>query len=71
MLRARARVLDARLRELEALHAAQWRDDRVAARITMEEIRSVENGFEIRNGVYIETLYVVKARLVPWKDPCA
>jgi putative peptide zinc metalloprotease protein len=42
LLRSRARVLAARQRELEALHAAQWRDDRVAARITLEEIRAVE-----------------------------
>ena len=42
LLRARARVLAARLRELRALHAAQWRDDQVSARITREEIRAVE-----------------------------
>ena len=42
LLRSRARVLAARLRELKALHVAQWRDDRVAARITQEEIHAVE-----------------------------
>jgi hypothetical protein len=42
LLRSRARVLAARRQELEALHAAQWRDDRVAARVTLEEIRAVE-----------------------------
>jgi len=35
----------------------------------MEEIRTVPDGFEIRDGTYIETLYVVKARLVPWAPP--
>ena len=31
----------------------------------MEEIRSVPNGFELRDGVYYETLFVVDARLHP------
>jgi len=32
----------------------------------MEEIQTVPNGFEIRSGVPIETLYVIQARLLPW-----
>ncbi len=42
LLRARADNLNARHRELKALLAAQWQHDRVAARITREEIRAVE-----------------------------
>lgn len=42
LLRARADNLDGRLRELKALLAAQWHHDRVAARITREEIKAVE-----------------------------
>ncbi|NVK42881.1 MAG: PqqD family peptide modification chaperone [Oceanospirillaceae bacterium] len=42
LLRARQEGLEARLRELKALLDSQWRDDRVAARVTREEIRAVE-----------------------------
>jgi len=35
----------------------------------MEEIQAVEGGFEIRDGTYYETLYVVRARLLPWSPP--
>ena len=42
LLRSREDSLTARLQELKALLAAQWRDDRVAARITREEIIAVE-----------------------------
>ncbi|GGO87567.1 hypothetical protein GCM10011348_41060 [Marinobacterium nitratireducens] len=42
LLRARLEGLHARLRELRALLSAQWRDDRVAARVTREEMRAVE-----------------------------
>ncbi len=42
LLRAQEENHAARLRELKALLTAQWRDDRVAARITGEEIKAVE-----------------------------
>ena len=42
LLRSRRDGLDGRLRELKALLAAQWQHDRVAARITREEIKAVE-----------------------------
>jgi putative peptide zinc metalloprotease protein len=42
LLRSRAKVLEARLEELEALYASQWREERVAAKVTREEIRNVE-----------------------------
>jgi putative peptide zinc metalloprotease protein len=42
LLRSRAKVLEARLEELEALYASQWREERVAAKVTREEIRTVE-----------------------------
>lgn len=32
----------------------------------MEEIRHVPNGYQVRDGVYVETLYVVLAKLRPW-----
>ncbi|MCP5065315.1 MAG: methyltransferase [bacterium] len=35
----------------------------------MEEIRTVEGGFEIRDGTHYETLFVVKARLESWSPP--
>ena len=35
----------------------------------MEEIRQVEGGFEVRDGTYYETLYVVCAHLLPWSPP--
>ena len=35
----------------------------------MEEIRRVPNGFEVRDGIHYETLYVVHARLRPWSPP--
>jgi putative peptide zinc metalloprotease protein len=41
-LDAQAKILSARLRELEALYDAQWREDRVAARLTSEEIKVVK-----------------------------
>ncbi len=42
-LQAKERMLLARLEELEALHTAQWREDRVAASITQEEIKAVKS----------------------------
>jgi putative peptide zinc metalloprotease protein len=42
LLDSRRDSLDARLRELQLLLASQWRDDRVAARITEEEIKAVK-----------------------------
>ena len=42
LLRSREEALAARLRELKAMFAAQWRDDRVAARITTDEMKAVE-----------------------------
>ena len=41
LLHAKARKLNARLAELNALHASQRRDDRVAARITEQELHVV------------------------------
>ena len=35
----------------------------------MEEIRRVPDGFEVRDGTYFETLYVVHAKLRPWSPP--
>lgn len=35
----------------------------------MEEIQTVPNGFEVRDGSHYETLYVVKARLQSWSPP--
>ncbi len=35
----------------------------------MEEIRAVEGGFELRDGIYYETLTVVRAHLVGWSPP--
>ena len=32
----------------------------------MEEMKSVPNGFEIRDGIHYETLYVIQGRLLPW-----
>lgn len=42
LLRASEDSSAARLRELKSLYASQWRKDRVAARITSEEIKAVE-----------------------------
>ena len=35
----------------------------------MEEIRRVPNGFEVRDGIHYETLYVVHGRLRSWSPP--
>ncbi len=35
----------------------------------MEEMKQVEDGFEIRDGTYYERLFVVRARLLPWSPP--
>jgi len=43
-----------------------FRDYYVEDEAFMEEIRQVEGGFEVRDGTYYETLYVVCARLLPW-----
>jgi len=46
LLAARAKVLEGRLEELKTLYAAQWRDDRVAANVTEEEIKAVQADLE-------------------------
>lgn len=53
--------------EVEILGSSEgpFRDYYFEDETFMEEIRNVENGFEIRDGTYYETLYVVRARLVP------
>ena len=35
----------------------------------MEEIQTVPDGFEVRDGTYYETLVVLGSRLRPWKPP--
>ncbi len=57
--------------EPEVLESTQgpFRDYYLADETFMQEISSVENGFELRDGVYYETLCVIAARLVPWSPP--
>ncbi len=35
----------------------------------MEEIKGVPDGYEVRDGTYYETLFVIMARLRPWAPP--
>lgn len=46
-----------------------FRDYYFADETFMQEILEVDGGFEIRDGTYYETLYVVKARLAAWAAP--
>jgi len=57
--------------EVDVLQSAEgpFRDYYFEDETFMEEIRHVEDGFETRDGTYYETLYVVRARLLPWSPP--
>jgi predicted RNA methylase len=46
-----------------------FRDYYLEDKAFMREIRRVEGGFEVRDGIYYETLYVMHAHLAPWRPP--
>ncbi|MFQ5845624.1 MAG: methyltransferase [Planctomycetota bacterium] len=46
-----------------------FRDSYFEDETFMEEVHRAPDGFKIRDGVYTETLYVVKARLERWEAP--
>lgn len=55
--------------EILAERSGLFRDYYFEDETFMEEIRSVPNGYEVRDGRHYETLHVVRARLQPWTPP--
>jgi len=55
--------------ELLATSQGPFRDYYYEDETFMQEVETVENGYELRDGVHWETLYVIAARLQPWTPP--